>query len=326
MKYFEFTLITIGFGILSIFLIYIDAFEILYEFSRDHEDLEIDDIAIILISFVVCAVIYLSRRTQKQNLELRSRNRELEAARARADRANRAKSDFLSSMSHELRTPMNAILGFAQLLVMDDSIKHEKSNLVSAEQILASGDHLLNLVNQVLNLSRIESGDVDMNYDWFQLPEIVDECVPLVQALAEQRNIAIVKAFDEGSYPPAYTDGSKIKQIVINLLTNSIKYNVEDGSIFVDIRKLTDSYLRVSVRDTGVGISDKLRERVFQPFERLGHENSTTDGTGIGLTICKQLIELMGGRINFKSTAGEGSTFWVDIPLTGQTRAASLSN
>lgn len=232
-------------------------------------------------------------------------------AREEADRANRTKSEFLSSMSHELRTPMNGILGFGQLLVYDDTLQEEHKD--SVKEILKAGYHLLELINEVLDLSKVESGSIDLSIEPVEVCPIVDECLGLVRSLADKRGIKISHNGLLGAVIRA--DRTRFRQILLNLLSNAIKYNREGGSVKLEVKVVSAEGLRINVTDTGLGIPAARLAEVFQPFNRLGAENSTIEGTGIGLTITRRIVELMGGSVDVESTVGVGSTFWIELPL-----------
>lgn len=247
-----------------------------------------------------------------QNItERKAADQALLRAKEEAERASRAKSEFLSSMSHELRTPLNAILGFGQLLESDDALDEEQHD--SIHEILHAGNHLLELINEVLDLARIESGRVDLSLEGVGLGEILDESLALVQPLAEQRGIKLESAQIDTT---VRADRTRLKQVLVNLLGNAIKYNREQGQVEIRVTPQHD-YLHIAVSDTGPGIPQERLDELFQPFNRLEAEGSQIEGTGIGLVICKRLTELMGGRIGVDSTAGEGSTFWIELPMLG---------
>lgn len=235
----------------------------------------------------------------------------LVSAKEDAEAANRAKSDFLSAMSHELRTPLNAILGFAQVLEIDAGLSEDQ--LDSVQTIRKSGAHLLRLINEVLDLARVESGRIDLSIEDIGIEDIFSACGKLIAPLAAARRIAV--QFRRAAEAHAVrADGTRLRQVVLNLLSNAVKYNRAGGEITVSVAPAGDGWLRLVVRDTGHGIpSDRLGE-LFTAFNRLGAENSETEGTGIGLVISARLIEAMGGRIGADSKAGVGSTFWIELP------------
>lgn len=239
------------------------------------------------------------------------RQRELAEARDQAERANQAKSEFLSSMSHELRTPMNAILGFTQLMKYDETLPPEHQD--SVQEILKAGQHLLSLINEVLDLAKVESGNIDLSIEPVELEPVIHECLSLVSPLAQQRQVTITHEPMAGLAPRA--DRTRLKQVLINLISNAIKYNHEGGSVWLEAGAVSDDRLRVKVRDSGYGIAPERLAELFQPFNRLGADSSNIEGTGIGLTIARRVVEMMGGLIDVESEPGVGSTFWIELPL-----------
>jgi PAS domain S-box-containing protein len=245
---------------------------------------------------------------------LQVKNTELEAARTAADKANQAKSDFLSSMSHELRSPLNAILGFAQL-IESDLPAPTPAQSASIEQILKAGWYLLELINEILDLALIESGRLSMSMEPVSLPEVLHDCQTMIEPQANSRGIQMLfPAFSDAGFVDA--DRTRVKQVLINLLSNAIKYNRNDGTVEVNWRITNQDRLHVSVRDTGEGLSAQKLSQLFQPFNRLGQEDSGEEGTGIGLVVSKRLVELMGGTIGAVSSVGVGSEFWFELNLT----------
>lgn len=253
---------------------------------------------------VVCAqlVAFLLLR-QKRELELN-------AARIAAEEANRAKSEFLSSMSHELRTPLNAILGFSQLMELDKNLPADHKEAV--HEMLKAGNHLLQLINEILDLSKIEAGRVELSIEPVEVAPLVDECLTLTRSLADKRGISVNHACPSGAMVRA--DRTRLKQIILNLMSNAIKYNRDDGQVRISLLPSADSMYRIEVTDTGPGISPERMKELFQPFSRLGAEASNIEGTGIGLTITRRLVEIMGGSVNVVSKVGEGSTFGIELP------------
>ena len=242
---------------------------------------------------------------------LQETNVELESAKSAAEQANLAKSDFLSSMSHELRSPLNAILGFAQLII-SDSPPPTPSQTASIDQILQAGWHLLKLINEILDLSVIESGKVSLSTESVSLAEVMSECQAMMEPQAQQLGISVTfPRFDNPFFVSA--DRTRLKQIVINLLSNAIKYNKEQGTVVVDCTTSTPGFTRISVKDTGAGLSPEKLAQLFQPFNRLGQEAGGVAGTGIGLVVTKRLAELMGGVLGVESIAGAGSVFWCEL-------------
>ena len=244
---------------------------------------------------------------------LQLKNTELETARAAADKANLAKSEFLSSMSHELRSPLNAILGFAQL--MDSGIPPPTTTQRnSIEQILKAGWYLLELINEILDLALIESGKLSLSMEPVSLQEVLRDCQTMMEPEARRRSIQMrFPNFKAPCYVQA--DRTRVKQVFVNLLTNAIKYNRQDGSVDVTFRPAGKTRMHISVRDTGEGLSARKLVQLFEPFNRLGQEQSDEEGTGIGLVVSKRLVELMDGSIGAHSTVGVGSDFWIELNL-----------
>lgn len=241
---------------------------------------------------------------------------ELHNAMAVAKRANLAKSDFLSSMSHELRTPLSAILGFAQL-IDSGTPPPTLAQKRSVDQILQAGWYLLELINEILDLALIESGKLSLSLEPSSLLDVMDECQAITESQAQKRGIVMI--FPEFEVAPfVKADRTRVKQVIINLLSNAIKYNKVNGTVTVKCTPTTSRRARISIEDTGAGLSTEKLAQLFQPFNRLGQEDNMEEGTGIGLVVCKRLIELMGGVIGVESTVGKGSVFWIELELTAE--------
>jgi len=249
---------------------------------------------------------------------------EMRAAVEVAEQASRAKSEFLSRMSHELRTPLNSVLGFAQLLEMDE-LPDQQGEAVG--HITRAGRHLLNLIDEVLDIARIESGNLELLLEPLRLKDVLEDAVDLAGPLAEHRDIEIV--LDIRACPAdcnVLADRQRLLQVLLNLLSNAVKYNRTGGRIDVSAAPTEEHAVRIAVADTGSGISPDALDRVFEPFDRLGAESSAVEGTGVGLTLSEHLVERMGGVIAVSSTLGDGTTFTVDLPVTEAPAAAGPSD
>ncbi len=242
---------------------------------------------------------------------LQNNTLELETAKAIAEKANLAKSDFLSSMSHELRSPLNAVLGFAQLMESDYP-PPTASQKASIDQILHAGWYLLELINEILDLSVIESGRLSLSLEPVSLPEVMLECQAMIEPEAQKRGISMsFPRLDASCF--IKSDRTRLKQVLINLLSNAIKYNQAGGTVLVDCSTSNPGRIRISVKDTGAGLSPVKLAQLFQSFNRLGQEASGEEGTGIGLVVSKRLVELMEGMIGVESIVGTGSVFWIEL-------------
>ncbi len=251
--------------------------------------------------------------TDRKQVEvaLQETNEQLETARAAAEKANRAKSEFLSSMSHELRTPLNAVLGFAQLMASEVPAPppHQQRSI---DQILKGGWYLLRLINEILDLAMIESGKVTMSQESMSLTEVLNDCHGMIGPQALKRGIHLeFPKLDQLTY--IHADRTRVKQVMINLLSNAIKYNSTGGAVIVQCIVTGKDRVRISVKDTGIGLSPEQLANLFQPFNRLGQEGQQEEGTGIGLVVTRQLVELMGGVIGVESSIGVGTVFWVEF-------------
>jgi PAS domain S-box-containing protein len=251
--------------------------------------------------------------TERKHFEdaLQESNVDLQSAREAAEKANRAKSEFLSSMSHELRTPLNAVLGFAQLMASEvpPPAAHQQRSI---DQILKGGWYLLRLINEILDLAMIESGKVTMSQESMSMTDVLQDCKGMIEPQAAKRGIAMTfPKFDNVFY--VHADRTRVKQVMINLLSNAVKYNGAGGSVIVQCVVSGKDRVRISVKDTGAGLSADQLAQLFQPFNRLGQEDGGEEGTGIGLVVTKQLVELMGGLIGVESAVGVGTVFWVEF-------------
>ena len=256
----------------------------------------------------------LEQRVDERTLQLALANAELANAIDEARNANQAKSAFLSSMSHELRTPLNAILGFAQILTSESLPTTEAQKKEFANHILKSGRHLLTLINEILDLAKVESGTISLSMEPVELKEILRECRTMVEPLAAARGVRVL--FPDEANAMLLADRTRLKQVLLNLLSNAIKYNRDAGAVVLDCTQVNPGRLRISVQDTGMGLRPDQVESLFQPFNRLGQEAGAQEGTGIGLVVTRRLVELMGGTIDVTSSPGVGSVFSIELAST----------
>ena len=253
--------------------------------------------------------------------QLKQVQTDLLAAKDEAERANRAKSDFLSSMSHELRTPLNAIMGFAQLFNYDISASEQQRQV--AREIYQAGKHLRILVDDILDLAKIEAGQFQVSLEPLAIPPLVEECRKLVLPLADKHGVRLDLRPEHCRDLAVLADQTRLKQVILNLLSNAIKYNYREGAVTLSCSRHDEDYVRISVRDTGVGIAPQDIKHLFKPFSRLVSDQSYIEGSGIGLSITKQFVELMQGDIGVESEPGKGSTFWVDLALARPTEQSA---
>ena len=234
--------------------------------------------------------------------------------RKKTERASQAKSEFLSKMSHELRTPLNAILGFSQLMAMNPESNLNDVEKQNVEQIHKAGNHLLKLINEILDLSRIESGKIELSMEPVNLDRVLADTISAITPFAEERPVRLINESSGGSGHWVWADHVRLKQVLLNLISNAIKYNKKNGTVSFSIEETGNDALRIAITDTGIGIPEEKQLALFEPFNRLNADDSEVEGTGIGLSIAKQLTELMGGKIGVNSTVGEGSCFFIEMP------------
>ena len=258
----------------------------------------------------------LEQKVTERTAALVVTNDALNEAVTLARKASLAKSDFLSSMSHELRTPLNAILGFAQLLDVAPSLPTAAQKR-SISQIIDAGWYLLELINELLDLSLIESGKLSLSMEPISLSEVMNDCQIMIESDALKRDVHTIFRKLQSPYF-VQGDHTRVKQVLVNLLSNAIKYNKVGGTIEVDCYRSTPGRVRIAVKDTGEGLAPDQCAQLFQPFNRLGQETGSVEGTGIGLALCKRLVELMGGAIGVESTVGEGCVFWFELDMVAE--------
>ena len=266
-------------------------------------------ILFLMMTFTGSYFIILNRRLEERVLQ---RTRDLSLAKERADRASHAKSEFLSKMSHELRTPMNAILGYAQLIEYQSDKLNKKQSKEFISEIIHAGGHLLDLINDLLDVARIESGKYEVEVEPVVLVDIINECIAMVSILADARSIRINNQLTAEDTCSVLIDKRSFKQILINLLSNAIKYNSEHGVVTITAERVNDKYCMLNIIDTGDGISADKLDIVFEEFHR-STERIESEGSGIGLGISRQLIEAMGGELVVESELGKGSKFSLKI-------------
>ncbi|MDH5772169.1 MAG: ATP-binding protein [Rhodospirillaceae bacterium] len=230
-----------------------------------------------------------------------------------AEAANKAKSEFLSSMSHELRTPLNAILGFAQILATDPDAPLNDDQKESLHQIERGGEHLLGLINDILDLSKIEAGQLHVSMEAVDPAPVLNHAVAITRELGKGKNISVILDESCNGKFVVNVDRTRFQQVLLNILSNAIKYNKDNGTVTISLNPNVDGFVRFLISDTGKGIAPELQDDIFVPFNRLGAEGGEIEGTGIGMTITQRLVEMMGGRMGFESTLGVGSTFWIEF-------------
>jgi len=231
-----------------------------------------------------------------------------------AEHANKAKSDFLSYMSHEFKTPLHAILGFSQLMVDSPDEPLTEDQAENIQYIQKSGEHLLKLIKQTLELSKIEAGAIELTIENIPPNTVIQDCLKMIQILADQHQISIHYSHDINTTIRA--DYTRLKQVILNLLSNAVKYNKPNGSIVIEEQITENNHFRLSIQDMGQGIPEDQQKLLFTTFSRLGQENSNIEGTGLGLSVTKNIVEAMSGTIGFHSIENQGSLFWIEFPIT----------
>lgn len=254
--------------------------------------------------------VYSSDISERKKMEA-----DLVLAKERAEKGDRAKTDFLAKMSHELRTPMNAILGFTQLLQIESPGKLDSRQMENLNRIYSAGQHLLELINDVLDLSQVESGKLEMSIQPVEVDSIIGDVIDIARPLVERFKVDVEYAGGPDNSCLIMADPLRLKQVILNLVSNGIKYNKPGGKVTVACPPQGEGKIRLEVRDTGNGIPENMKEELFKPFKRFDRNSEYIEGTGIGLAICRQLVELMGGDLQFESVLGEGSRFYFDLHL-----------
>jgi len=280
----------------------------------------------LVLGFALWQVLEITAfRPLINEIKLRKQYEEqLVEAKELAETASNAKSEFLSRMSHEFRTPLNAILGFSQLLELEYSDEKSKQNV---NEILVAGRHLLGLINDVLEISKIEAGHVEISLEKVCISDVVNQSFKMLAGIAAEKSIQLFNQLEKKKDICVLADPYKLTQVFVNLISNAIKYNKENGEVKVNVEIIEDGKVKINFTDTGYGLSEEQQLNLFTPFERLGAENSSIEGSGIGLVISHKLIGLMGGGIGIDSEIGKGSTFWITLPLSEKnTLAETKSN
>jgi len=256
--------------------------------------------------------------SKNQSLEerVKVRTKDLEAAKNIAEKANMAKTEFLSRMSHEFRTPMNAVLGFSHLMKMDNSL--DDIHRYHINEIIVAGSRLLGLINEILDLSTIEAGTIIMDFDDILISDVIKQALSLIKPIADQDNISLMCDHENKLNVNVRTDAKHLGEVLINILSNAVKYNQSGGKVWLNCNKDTD-FFYLHIKDNGIGLTNEQLSVIFEPFNRVGAEKSSVQGTGIGLSISKKLMSLMGGDITIKSQGGTGSCFTIIIPLSEAT-------
>ncbi|MDH5655559.1 MAG: ATP-binding protein [Spirochaetia bacterium] len=283
--------------------------------SGENSEIFLTLIFYMMLAFTSLLIIlfFMSReyfRTKDLEHIVQTRTEELVLAKEEAEKANHAKSEFLSRMSHELRTPLNAILGFSQIMITESPSSEINEY---SRQILSSGKHLLELINEILELSKIEIGKVDLEMVPVVVEDTIENCINMIFPFADTHGIHLINQTDPREKNIALADKKRLRQILLNLISNAIKYSKEKGTVTIQSEKLENGKIRISIADSGSGLDEEMKHKIFQPFERGKASNSSIQGTGIGLTISRELIHKMGGSIGFESQENIGSVFWIEL-------------
>jgi len=277
---------------------------------------------IVIAIFIIGRFIVMHTMSSEQAVQIRQselerlvqqRTVELTKAKEFAEQANQTKTKFLSRMSHELRTPLNAILGFSQFLQLDMEKTLTPDQAKNMIEIETAGHHLLELINELLDLAKIEAGMVELKMEPISFFDAVNESIAMVLSLAQERDIKIVNLVDNNA-PIVLADKLRLKQVLLNILSNAVKYNYDGGTVHVDARILDSDLARLTIKDSGIGISDENKNRIFHDFERLS-SHAGIEGSGIGLSVTRHLVEIMGGKVGVDNTVDDGCTFWIELPI-----------
>ncbi|WP_321396631.1 ATP-binding protein [Emcibacter sp.] len=270
---------------------------------------------VIVLCFSVGVLLYILRIKSQATALARVREKDLLESKLSAEAANQAKSEFLSYMSHELRTPLNAVMGFSETLRLQVFGELNAKQKEYIDHIHEGAALLLKLINDLLHLSKIETGAVELDLRPCDVGEVVHDVVPMVQHLIKRKQVQLHEGKIPEGLAPVLIDKIRLEQVLVNLISNAVKYGRDDGSVWLSVEKKNDGHVRISVKDDGIGISPDQFGNVFMPFNRAGMEQSGIEGTGAGLSIAKSLVEAMKGGIGFESTLGTGSCFWIDLPM-----------